>query len=320
MPVQRLNHAVLYVRDVERSLAFYRDVLGFRVKIEIPGRAVFLQARGLDQRPRPRPVPDRRRRRAVGGRPPHRRALPPGLGGRHARRAVPHPRGAAAAGALVGASDHATTKALYAQDPDGIEFEVSWLLPADLITAEVPARRAWHRPLDLDAEIERYGAQTRGGVGVSDPRLTVSRGCGAHTRLAAASSARPLRPTGSAPRACLAALEREGERLVTAITPSSRPVQPAADFHAADPVSSYTPVTANLMPATVMTVAPTALPTAAAAGTSMHTLAVGWGKRRARGWSPPAARGGWPRPTGPPMQRRAPPCLSTPPRRGPGRR
>ena len=30
MPVHRLNHAVLYVRDVERSVAFYRDVLGFR--------------------------------------------------------------------------------------------------------------------------------------------------------------------------------------------------------------------------------------------------------------------------------------------------
>src|SRR5436853_6584856 len=46
MPVQRLNHAVLYVRDVARSLAFYRDVLGFRVKVEMPGRAVFLQAEG----------------------------------------------------------------------------------------------------------------------------------------------------------------------------------------------------------------------------------------------------------------------------------
>src|SRR5215218_10775323 len=44
MPVQRLNHAVLYVRDVERSTAFYRDVLGFRTKLEIPGRAAFLQA------------------------------------------------------------------------------------------------------------------------------------------------------------------------------------------------------------------------------------------------------------------------------------
>lgn len=32
MAIHRLNHAVLYVRDVERSTAFYRDVLGFRVK------------------------------------------------------------------------------------------------------------------------------------------------------------------------------------------------------------------------------------------------------------------------------------------------
>ena len=46
MPVQRLNHAVLYVRDVARSVAFYRDVLGFRTVAEIPGRAAFLQAEG----------------------------------------------------------------------------------------------------------------------------------------------------------------------------------------------------------------------------------------------------------------------------------
>lgn len=46
MPVQRLNHAVLFVRDVDRSAGFYRDVLGFRVQVEMPGRAVFLQAEG----------------------------------------------------------------------------------------------------------------------------------------------------------------------------------------------------------------------------------------------------------------------------------
>src|SRR3954454_24486094 len=46
VPVQRLNHAVLFVRDVDRSAAFYRGVLGFRVKVEIPGKAVFLQAEG----------------------------------------------------------------------------------------------------------------------------------------------------------------------------------------------------------------------------------------------------------------------------------
>ena len=44
-------------------------------------------------------------------------------------------------GALVGATDHSTTKALYAQDPDGLEFEVSWLVPADRITDDVLAGR-----------------------------------------------------------------------------------------------------------------------------------------------------------------------------------
>ena len=75
-------------------------------------------------------------------------------------------------GALTGASDHITTKALYAKDPDGIEFEVSWLLPADLITDEMRAQMttlARPRPLDLEGEIARYGADTRGGVGVSIP-------------------------------------------------------------------------------------------------------------------------------------------------------
>ena len=28
MPIQQLNHAVLYVRDLDRSVAFYTDVLG----------------------------------------------------------------------------------------------------------------------------------------------------------------------------------------------------------------------------------------------------------------------------------------------------
>ena len=67
-------------------------------------------------------------------------------------------------GALVGASDHGTTKALYAHDPDGLEFEVSWLVPADRLTPDLTMRTA---PLDLEAEIIRYGADTPGGIGVS---------------------------------------------------------------------------------------------------------------------------------------------------------
>ena len=169
MPVQRLNHAVLYVRDVERSHAFYRDVLGFRAKMEIPGAAVFLQAEG-----------------STNDHDLGLFAVGTGAGASEAgRRTVGLYHLAwevdtlaelarirevlVQAGALVGASDHATTKALYAQDPDGIEFEVSWLLPADLITPEVTEGAAMTAPLNLEREIERYGAQTRGGVGVSIP-------------------------------------------------------------------------------------------------------------------------------------------------------
>src|SRR3954453_8734804 len=172
MPVQRLNHAVLYVRDVERSLAFYRDVLGFRMKVEIPGRAVFLQAEG-----------------STNDHDLGLFAIDTGAGASEAGRwtvglyppawevdtlaELARVRDALLqAGALVGASDHATTKALYAQDPDGLEFEVSWLLPAELITDEIRSQAMAIAPLDLDREIERYGAQTRGVVGVSFPALT----------------------------------------------------------------------------------------------------------------------------------------------------
>jgi catechol-2,3-dioxygenase len=65
-------------------------------------------------------------------------------------------------GALVGASDHSTTKALYAKDPDGIEFEVSWLVPVDLVDDEVREGMANTKPLDLAHEIERYGADRAG--------------------------------------------------------------------------------------------------------------------------------------------------------------
>jgi hypothetical protein len=72
-------------------------------------------------------------------------------------------------GALVGASDHGTTKSLYAKDPDGLEFEVVWLIPAHLLTADDLAARTSVGHLDLAAEIERFGADEVGGIGISLP-------------------------------------------------------------------------------------------------------------------------------------------------------
>src|SRR4051812_38468136 len=47
MGIRRLNHAVLYVSDVDRSVTFYRDLLGFRVIHHVPGMA-FLRAADSD--------------------------------------------------------------------------------------------------------------------------------------------------------------------------------------------------------------------------------------------------------------------------------
>ncbi|MFD8556512.1 VOC family protein [Streptosporangium canum] len=168
MPVQRLNHAVLYVRDVERSVAFYEEALGFRVVMGMRG-AAFLQASGSSN--------DHDLGLFELG--PHAGASGAGrstVGLYHLAWEVDTlaelERIAVKLGemnALVGASDHSTTKALYAKDPDGLEFEVSWLVPADLLTEEVLNGRSGIKPLDLAREKERYGAQTRGGLGVSIP-------------------------------------------------------------------------------------------------------------------------------------------------------
>lgn len=161
-----MNHAVLYVRDVDRTAAFYRDILDFRVKVEIPGQAAFLQAPASNNdhdlgifQIGSGAQPSRAGRGMVGL---YHIAWEVDTLDELERLALRLKD----AGALVGASDHGTTKALYAHDPDGLEFEVCWLVPADRLPAEVELVT---KPLDLAAEKARYGATTRGGVGVSFP-------------------------------------------------------------------------------------------------------------------------------------------------------
>jgi hypothetical protein len=48
--------------------------------------------------------------------------------------------------------------------PDGLEFEVCWIVPTELQAPEVEEGPGRARPLDIDAEIERNGLQTVGGV------------------------------------------------------------------------------------------------------------------------------------------------------------
>jgi catechol-2,3-dioxygenase len=160
MPVRRLNHAVLYVRDLGASVDFYRDALGFEVRMEIPARAAFMRAPGSanDHDLGLFAVPD--------GVPSAGRYL--GLYhlawevGTLAELAEIRTK-LATRGALVGASDHRVSKSLYAKDPSGIEFEVMWRVPAEAWEQEL-AHGEMIAPLDLEAEIARWGNQVTGAA------------------------------------------------------------------------------------------------------------------------------------------------------------
>jgi catechol-2,3-dioxygenase len=166
MGVQRLNHAVLYVRDVEQTTTFYAEALGFRVVSSFPG-AAFLQAQdstndhdlGVFQIGASA-APSDAGRSTVGLY--HLAWEVDNLGELERLAGVLRERGA-----LVGASDHGTTKSLYAKDPDGLDFEVVWIIPAHLLTADDLASRTSVGVLDLPTEIERFGCDEPGGVGIS---------------------------------------------------------------------------------------------------------------------------------------------------------
>ncbi|HEX2039480.1 MAG TPA: VOC family protein [Acidimicrobiales bacterium] len=156
VPVRRLNHAVLFVRDVERSVAFYRDVLGMEpVAREAEGRAVFMRAPGSGRHHDLGLF-------TVGEAAP---SPPPGSVGLYhlaweverVEDLVALRRQLADAGALGGQSDHGATKSLYGRDPDGNEFEIMWQVPAEEWGAY--ADSAPILPLDLDAEVARYGGR-----------------------------------------------------------------------------------------------------------------------------------------------------------------
>ena len=149
----RLNHAVLFVSDLERALSFYRDAFGTEVVAREPrANAAFLRMPGSQnhhdlglfgvgaQQPRPRgslglyhlawqvdTIDDLEQMRLV----------------------------LANLEAYSGESSHGATKSIYALDPDGNEFEVMWMVP----------REDWGRyehdaivePLDLEAELARWG-------------------------------------------------------------------------------------------------------------------------------------------------------------------
>lgn len=150
IPIRRLNHAVLFVSDLERSVAFYRDVFGFKV-IAREGPMAFLRAEASENHhdlgllelgaKAPRPARGSTGLYHLAWELPGIKALA------DARRALMK------AGAFTGESDHGATKSVYGADPDGNEFELMVLLP----------KAEWGRyesaapvmPLDWQKELRR---------------------------------------------------------------------------------------------------------------------------------------------------------------------
>jgi catechol-2,3-dioxygenase len=160
----RLNHAVLFVADVDRSERFYTDTFGMEVVAREPrANATFLR---LPRSGNHHDLGLFGVGTAGGPKRPH------AIGLYHlawqldtidelveARDAL------VAAGALTGQSDHGATKSLYGADPDGNEFEIMWMLPRESWGAhEDDAPVA---PLDLPAEVQRWsGVSTAGTITV----------------------------------------------------------------------------------------------------------------------------------------------------------
>ncbi|MGH3349159.1 MAG: VOC family protein [Nocardioides sp.] len=149
----RLNHAVLFVADLDRSITFYETAFGMTIMAREPrANAAFLR------------LPDSGNHHdlglfGVGAQPPRPRGS---LGLYHlawqvdtideleqARMTL------AELGAFTGESSHGATKSVYGADPDGNEFEVMWMLPRSEwgeFENTAPVDR-----LDLAKDIARWG-------------------------------------------------------------------------------------------------------------------------------------------------------------------
>jgi catechol 2,3-dioxygenase len=150
----------LQIADLERSLAYYQEVLGLRVA-ERTGNLARLIAEGggetlieLHERSGARPIPRRGRLGLY-----HYAILLPdraALG-----RFVAHLR---QLGVQAGASDHLVSEALYMQDPDGLGIEVYADRPRSSWTQEGPQLSMATEPLDIDSVIRAAGDAAWSGM------------------------------------------------------------------------------------------------------------------------------------------------------------
>ena len=160
----RLNHAVLFVADLERSVAFYQSTFAMEVMARAPrANAAFLR------------LPRSGNHHDLGlfgvgtaGGPKRRGAI----GLYHLAwqldtidELVEARRVLVENSAYTGQSSHGATKSIYGADPDGNEFEVMWMLPRATWGEYADAAPIDH--LDLEGDLERWrGVRTAGELGL----------------------------------------------------------------------------------------------------------------------------------------------------------
>jgi len=148
-PQTRIGHVHLKVADLERSLEFYRDLLGFEVTVMHGSQAAFISAGGYHHH--------------IGLNTWHSRGAPhatqDGVGLYHTAILYPTRKDLAIIYdrlrrlyyPLTGASDHGVSEALYLDDPDGNGVELYWDRPKELWpTNNNGSLEMFTQALDLD--------------------------------------------------------------------------------------------------------------------------------------------------------------------------
>jgi catechol 2,3-dioxygenase len=152
-----IGHVHLKVADIDRALAFYRDVLGFDVMQRIGDQAAFISAGGYHHHIGLNTWESR------GGSPPPRNTT----GLYHV--AIRYPTRAALGNALKrlveagipleGATDHGVSEALYLRDPDdnGVELYVDRPREEWPRAADGEGVAMFNAPVDLEALLAEAG-------------------------------------------------------------------------------------------------------------------------------------------------------------------